>query len=58
MDYPLGVSIACWITGAILMLRVPHLIRTRGTGRFRGEPFVCLVVGFALILLAPYVSSR
>jgi hypothetical protein len=58
MDYPLGMSLACWLAGVLLMLRVPYLIRTRSTGRFPGEPWVCLTLGFALILLAPYLHSR
>ena len=45
------LSIAALVLGVLLVLRATAIIATGGEGRFRFDPLVSALLGFALILL-------
>lgn len=44
--------------GVILILRAAAIVAAKGEGRFRADPFVTLLLGFALVILAQYLLQR
>jgi hypothetical protein len=58
MNPSFWLPLLCLILGTLLMLRAPFLITIKSNGRFRGDPWVCLVIGFGLIFLGQYLYPR
>lgn len=51
-----GTAVAlCMGLGLLCLLRAAHLFSSGSTGRFRFDPWVSLVVGYALMLLGQYL---
>lgn len=48
----------CMAIGTLVLLRAAIIVTLKGTGRFRADPMVSLVVGFALLFLGQYLQAR
>lgn len=58
VEVPTWVPVMCLAVGTLLMLRSVIIVAAKSAGRFRGDPLVSLVVGFALILFGQYLLAR
>ena len=57
MDVPTWMPVACMAIGTVTVLRAAFIVATKSTGRFRGDPFVTLVIGFVLVYLGQYLLA-
>lgn len=55
MNVPLLLAVLIMALGVLLILRATVLVATKGAGRFRADPLVTIVLGFALLLFAQYL---
>ena len=58
IEIPTWVPVICLAVGTLLMLRSAVIVGAKSAGRFRGDPLVSLVVGFALLLFGQYLLAR
>lgn len=58
LDLPLWVPVLCLGSGILLVLRAAFLVAGKGDGRFRGDEWTSMAIGFSLLLLGQYLLSR
>jgi cell division protein FtsW (lipid II flippase) len=55
VNVPVWLPVLLMVVGVLLILRSTVVVATKGEGRFRADPLVTMMVGFALVLLAQYL---